>query len=95
MTLNEAVVSELCLVARSECPFTPCERRSRDCYLRPQFQGLDVGGLAAVVGANLRRPADPIQSLQVLDRPASNVAAADLDAALGALYGIFSGREVQ
>ena len=38
---------------------------------------------------------DAIQSLQVLDRPAINVPATELDAALGAGYGIFSGREVQ
>ncbi len=38
---------------------------------------------------------DAIQSVQVLDRPAINVPFTELDAALGAGYGIFSGREVQ
>ena len=38
---------------------------------------------------------DAIRSAQVLDRPAIDVAEAELDAMLGAGYGIFAGREVR
>ena len=38
---------------------------------------------------------DAIRSAQVLDRPAIDVAEAELDAVLGAGYGIFAGREVR
>jgi len=38
---------------------------------------------------------DAVRSAQVLDRPAIDVAEAELDAVLGAGYGIFAGREVR